>query len=433
MENCCLRRKIFKPAFFVLCHVVLFLIIGIENLYAQQSINSYAINNLLIKDGFENVSSVLNDTLIVVAFENRRYRDNGRAIAEVLLKLGENFQQSKPIDFNLILLYQKVPMLLIRVNSQDYDNLKNQVIDMEEFNARMLVTTNYISEFNLLKEKKGENPSVFKPDIVVIPQIKTQFGNFDNPVQSNINLIPELNIQFTKGLSFQGQLIIPLQNDFYFDTVGKEVRPGNITLNQFVRLEDDFYLDATAGFFDKNRAGLNLEIRKNIANGQFGIGANVGYTTGYSYTGNWTEYLDYENYLTALLELEYRYLPFDLTGTLQAGNFLYNSLGVRFDVVRQFGEVDIGFYALVASGEINGGFNGGFNIVIPLPPKKYMKLKYAGIRPSHRFNWEYRAKGFLRAGIMYKTGHRLHELFLDFNPDQIKNQIIRELIKILYF
>jgi len=429
MENCCLRRKIFKPAFFVLCHVVLFLIIGIENLYAQQSINSYAINNLLIKDGFENVSSVLNDTLIVVAFENRRYRDNGRAIAEVLLKLGENFQQSKPIDFNLILLYQKVPMLLIRVNSQDYDNLKNQVIDMEEFNARMLVTTNYISEFNLLKEKKGENPSVFKPDIVVIPQIKTQFGNFDNPVQSNINLIPELNFQLTKGLSFKGQLIIPLQNDFFFDEEGKEVRPGNITVNQFVRLEDDFFINVTGGFFDKNRAGINLEIRKNIADGKFGIGSSIGYTTGYSYTGYQTVYLDYEKYLTALLELEYRYFPFDLTGTLQVGNFLYNSFGARFDVLRQFGEVNIGFFALFASGD----FNGGFKLAIPLPPRKYTKLKYVRIRPSHRFAWEYKARGFYRSGTMYKTGHRLHELFLDFNPDQIKNQIIRELIKILYF
>jgi hypothetical protein len=118
-------------------------------------------------------------------------------------------------------------------------------------------------------------------------------------------------------------------------------------------------------------------------------------------------------------------LPYDLTGTLQAGNFLYNSLGVRFDVVRQFGEVNIGFYALAASGEINGGFN----LAIPLPPRKYTKLKYTRIRPSKKFNWEYRAKGFPRAGIMYNTGNRLHDLFLEFNPDQIKKQIIRELRK----
>jgi hypothetical protein len=316
-------------------------------------------------------------------------------------------------------------MVLIVVRSEDFKNLEKKVINTEEFTKKLLVSSDFGIVYQQLEKPKVNNRSLFKTDLVVIPQVRTQFGNFDNPVQSNVNLIPQLNVQLSKGLSFQGQIIVPLQNDFYFDEDGKELRPGTITLNQFIRLEDDFYIDATAGFFDKNRVGINLEIRKNIANGQFGIGANVGYTAGYSYTGNWTEYLDYENYLTALLELEYRYLPYDLTGTLQAGNFLYNSLGVRVDVVRQFGEVNIGFFALAASGEINGGFN----LAIPLPPRKYTKLKYARIRPSKRFNWEYRAKGFPRAGIMYNTGNRLDDLFLDYNPDQIKKQIIRELKK----
>ena len=196
-------------------------------------------------------------------------------------------------------------------------------------------------------------------------------------------------------------------------------------MNQFVRLEDDFYITATAGLFNKNRAGANLEIRKVFANGRFSVGSNIGYTTGYSYTGYRTDYLDYEKYLTAIFDLEYRYVPFDLTGSLQAGNFLYNSLGVRFEVLRQFGEVNIGFFALAASGDINGGFK----IAIPLPPRKYTKLKYVRIRPSKRFKWEYRAKGFPRSGTMYNTGYSLYDLFLDLNPNQIKKQIIRELEK----
>jgi hypothetical protein len=421
-----LKKKIYKRTFFVLCHVVLFLIIGKGELFSQEAISTDALNSLLINDGFENVGSVLSDTAVIVAFENRRYRDNGRAIAEAMLLIDENFLLANPVKINFILLYQNVPMLLIGMNSQDFKDLKNQVIDIEAFSERLLVTTDYNEKFNRLKNTRTENLTRFKPDLVVIPQIRTQFGNYDNPVQSNINLIPELYIQITKGLSFQGQLIIPLQNDFYFDDEGKEVRPGNITLNQFIRLEDDFYINATAGLFDKNRAGLNLEIRKNIANGKFSIGSNLGYTTGYSYTGYRTDYLDYEKYLTALVEFEYRYFPFDLTGILQAGNFLYNSFGARFDVIRQFGEVNIGFFAMFASGDINGGFK----IAIPLPPRKYTKLKYVRIRPSHKFKWEYRAKGFPQSGTMYNTGHRLHELFLDYNPDQIKNQIIRKLLKI---
>jgi hypothetical protein len=425
MEICWLKKKKIKHLVFVLCHVVLFLIVGTKELYPQKPIDTNILNVLLTNDGFENVRSATNDTSVYLAFENRRYRDNGRAIAEVLQIFNENFKPEQPVEIKLMLLFQDVPMLLVLVNSDDFMNLEKQVIDIEEFTNRLQITSDYISAYKQLKNPDINNRTRFKPDFVVIPQIRTQFGNFDNPVQSNINLIPELNIQFTKGLSFQGQMIIPLQNDFYFDEEGKEIRPGNITLNQFISLEDDIYINATAGFFNKNRAGLNLEIRKYIANGKFSIGSNIGYTTGYSYTGNWTEYLEYENYLTALLELEYRYLPFDLTGTLQAGNFLYNGLGLRFDVVRQFGEVNIGFFALAASGEINGGFN----LAIPLPPSKYCKLKYTRIRPSEKFKWEYQAKGFPRAGVVYNTENRLHELFLNFNPDQIKKQIIRELRK----
>ncbi len=423
MRDCCLRRNFFKHTFIVLCHVVLFLIIGKGELYAQKAINTDYLNSLLINDGFENVRSILGDTVIVVAFENRRFRDNGRAVAEVMQLIDENFLFEKPIEINLILLYQSVPMLLIGVNSQDFKDLENQVINIEVFSSRLLVTSDYSNAFNQLENIQADNLTRFKTDLVVIPQVRTQFGNYDNPVQSNINLIPELNFQLTKGLSFKGQLIIPLQNDFYFDEEGKEVRPGNITLNQFVRLEDDFYINASAGMFDKNRAGVNLEIRKNITDGKFAIGSSIGYTTGYSYTGFRTDYLDYEKYLTALLELEYRYFPFNLTGILQAGNFLYNSFGARFDVIRQFGEVNIGFFAMFASDD----FNGGFKIAIPLPPRKYTKLKYIRIRPSKRFKWEYRAKGFPKSGTIYNTGHNMHELFLDFNPDQIKKQIIRKL------
>ena len=375
--------------------------------------------------GFENIRSVINDTSVFVTFENRRYRDNGRSIAEVIQIIDKSILSDEPIELNLILLFQNVPMLLVNVNLEDFRNLKKQIIDINVFETKLLVTSDYDAAFENLKTLETANRSLFKADLVVIPKVKTQFGNFDNPVQSNINLIPELNFQLAKGLSFKGQIIIPLQNDFYFDEEGKEVRPGNITLNQFVRLKDDFYLNVSAGFFNKNRAGGNLEMRKNFANGQFSIGTNLGYTTGYSYTGYRTNYLDYEKYLTALLELEYRYLPFDLTGRLQVGNFLYNSTGARFDVVRQFGEVNIGFFALFASGDINGGFN----FAIPLPPRKYTKLKYVRIRPSERFKWEYRAKGFPESGTLYNTGHNLSGLFLDLNKNQIKNQIIREFKK----
>jgi hypothetical protein len=423
--NSYLKRKIFQRGFLVLCHVVVFLIVSKSFVQAQTLIETDILNDGLTEMGFENVRSAVNDSVIVAAFENRRYRDDGRAIAGIIEWIDETFSPNESLEINLIVLHQKTPMVLVQFNLKDYRELTTGEIAIETFREKMLVTSDCTSAFAVLQSEKMKNRSQLKPDIVVIPQVRTQFGDFDNPVQSNINLIPELQFHLTKGLSFRGQYIIPLQNDFYFDDEGKTVRPGNITLNQFLRLEDNVYIDIAAGFFNKNRAGANLEIQKIFADGKFSIGANLGYTTGYSYTGYQTDYLDYQNYLTALLELEYRYVPYDLTGLLQVGNFLYNSPGVRFDILRQFGEVKIGFFML-ATQDV---FNGGFMFSLPLPPRKYTKLKYGRIRPSKNFSWEYRARGFPTSGTMYNTGNSLINLFLEFNPNQIKNQIIRQFKK----
>jgi hypothetical protein len=258
---------------------------------------------------------------------------------------------------------------------------------------------------------------------VVIPNWKVQFGDFDRPVQSNINLIPEVNTTFAKGLSFKGQVIIPVQNNFYVDEEGKKVRPGNITLNQFVRLKDDFFISFTGGFFNLNRAGINLDLKKYLLNGDLVLGAEVGYTGYYSFTSLEPEYYEDSKFLTAFFVAAYTYQPYDATGIIRAGNFLYNNPGIRVDVLRQFREVKIGFFALISSGEVNGGFN----FSIPLPPRKYCRINPVRVRPAESFQWEYKARGFPESGKIYTTEHSIFDMMLEYNPDFVKKQIFIEL------
>jgi hypothetical protein len=260
----------------------------------------------------------------------------------------------------------------------------------------------------------------------VIPTWSAKFGNFDNPVESNINIIPELNSTIAKGLTLKAQLIIPVQNDFFFVAERETVRPGNITLNQFASLEDNFYLNVTAGFFDKNRAGVNFDLKKLFAEGKFELGANVGYTGYYSFTGIQTEFYDKQKYLTAIMNLQYRYNPYDLVARLDVGNFLYNVIAARFEVMRQFGQVQIGFFALATKDD----YDGGFRFSIPLPPGKYSKLRIFRVRPSENFSWAYRAKGFPQNGVQYQTGYNLTDMLLDYNPDFVKKRLIIEIVNL---
>ncbi|HRW96046.1 MAG TPA: YjbH domain-containing protein, partial [Bacteroidales bacterium] len=138
------------------------------------------------------------------------------------------------------------------------------------------------------------------------------------------------------------------------------------------------------------------------------------------------EYFEDDSYFTGILLAEYRYLPYDVTGKVQIGNFLYNNLAARFDILRQFGEVKIGFFALAAQSD---EFNGGFNLAIPLPPRKFMKPRFIRIRQADEFKWEYGAKSFIESGILHKTGSELNDIMLEFNPDFFKKRLINSLPK----
>jgi hypothetical protein len=407
----------------VLCHVV-YLVSGIpSSVFSQESYKG--IIEKLTDEGFENVSvSAKHDTLLVF-YENRRFRFEPRGMAELINIVANNNVGSFHI-LELVLLNNQVPMLTVSLPFEAYHDFFTNLIEAVDFNEKVHASFD-VAEFTQTKYPVY-NSSRFKVDLPVIPTWSAKFGNFDNPVESNINLVPELNSTLGKGLTLKAQLIIPVQNDFLGITKKERgvVRPGNITLNQFISLTDNFYMDITAGFFNKNRGGINFDIRKLFAEGRFQIGTNIGYTGYYSFTGIETEHYDKQKYLTAIIGSQYRYNPYDMVVRFEIGNFLYNVFTARFEVLRQFGEVQIGFFALATKDE----YDGGFRFLMPLPPGRYGKLRIARIRPAEAFGWEYRAKGFPQNGVTSTTGYNLTDRLLDYNPDFIKKRLILEINKL---
>ncbi len=414
-----LSNRFLKRISYVLCHVAI--LFSTSSLFAQNDNGLEALKANLLDEGFENVAVLRpSNTLLFVQYENRRYRFEPRALAKVTEITAQAIGREQ-VQLDILILHQQIPMVMAHISLPAYFDLIEKRIDLEQFSQ----TCYFTLDFQQTAAQNVLNPSAFKPDLIVIPNFRAQFGDFDNPVQSNINLIPELRMLLAKGLSLQAQLIIPLQNDFYFDEEGKELRPGMITINQLVRLRNNFFVTATAGFFNRHRAGGNIQVKNYFANGRFAIGADVGFTRYYSFTGREASYAESAGYLTAILSAEYRYTPYDLTGRIRIGNFLYNDPGVRADVLRQFGEVKIGFFALANT---SGDLNGGFNFSIPLPPRKYTKIKYARLRPAKSFSWEYRAKGFPTSGYLFETGHDIFDLMLEYNPNYMKKRFLIELL-----
>ena len=149
-------------------------------------------------------------------------------------------------------------------------------------------------------------------------------------------------------------------------------------------------------------------------------GANLGYTGFAEYRKGIFYYADLDA-LTPLFYAEYRMRKYDLGLRATYGRFLHEDTGVRFDLLRQFGEVEIGFFAL----KTERGSDGGFNFSIPIFPSKYLPTGRIRISPAQAFPWEYRYRGLPRGGRRYNTGNRIDAFLKRLNPDYIKNQIAK--------
>lgn len=375
-----------------------------------------SIRTEIINEGFENVIVSEIDNNLTVAFENRRFRSDSRAIVEVLWIVNKYVENETVV---LVLELRKIPVLMVEVDLYSFEAFDKGIISSVVFSESVKTSMDVDAILKKLNQFEKQNNSSFKADLVVIPEFKAQFGNYKDPLESQVNLIPELVTHLWKGASFSGQVVVPIQNDL--DAEGDMIRPGLITYNQLFRIKDEVLISLASGVFSNNRAGVDVDLKKYLLNGQVAFGARLGVTDYINFTGFQDKYYQDNVLLQAFMNVQYHNPDYDLIMKLSGGLFLYQDVGVRFDISRQFGEAAIGFFALSTNGELNGGFN----FSIPLPPRKYTKLRSVRIRPSESFYWGYRAKGFPQEGIIYGTGQSVDGMMNELNPDYVKHQIIR--------
>jgi hypothetical protein len=388
---------------------------------AQPNISTEkAIQTALIANGFENVAVCVDTNVdinrVIVTYENRIYRHEIRAFQKILVIVSPFINNPT----HLVVIPQNRGISLVAL---ELDLNMSQVIIHEKETSENISYSNikvsldvgsYLKSINNLPTL---NSSTMKFDIIVHPQFRALFGNYANPIRTQINLAPMLSTSLWKGMSLSAQWILPIQDKL--NDEGKYGEPGLLTLNQTARLPYNAFVSATAGHFTDQRYGIDVEVKKFWGNGKWAIGADIGYTGLASYFNNIWYYSDIDIW-TWFLSGEYRFSKLDLIVKSMYGLFLYQDKGWRFDVIRQFGEVDIGIFFL----KTNYGHNGGFTFSIPIFPSKYMPTIPLRISPSKEFPWEYRYKGLPNSGIQYKTGNDIDDFVKKLDPDFTKNQIL---------
>jgi hypothetical protein len=366
--------------------------------------------------GYENVKVTLRNDTVFIGLENRVWRWEPRAVAEIV-KLVMPVTDSGAV-VSLAMLNTGIPLTTVLISRKQYDNLLSGRTPAAGFADSVVAFLSDRSYRKTLGNQHALNPSFGKIDVVVIPQLKLQFGNFIHPLEIQFNVAPAIQVSFLKGMSLTAQVIFPVYNNLIGDPEGNTIRPGLIVLSQVFRMPNNIFTTVSAGYFTRNRYGISGEADMFLFNGKMNIGATLGYTGQMQVLESKFMYSSMD-VVTWFLDASWRFAKYDLTVRAGYGGFIGGDNGWRADVTRQFGEVSIGFFAMQTDGLVNGGFN----FILPLPPRKYGTKNRIRIRPASYIPWEYRAKGLPSYGRTFSTGRGTGEFMFNMNPDYMRRQL----------
>ena len=320
----------------------------------------------LVRLGFENVRWVENDSERIYTIENVAYKIQEEGIAKAIETI-EKHGLPKGKNCKVIVTRLDIPEL----------SLTYQVLDSKDtIRGKWKASYDTRNSWKEVKKEKKKNDSRFKTDILIYPQLSFQNMDITKIYQVMFSLNPALEISLWQGMKFTGQVILPL----YVDTEGyaayspiyKKVRPGFITLSQRINLPYKFKAKATIGFFNQDQHGIDIQLFRPFKDERFSLESRIGYT-GWGYWDGFKHKYNGEYQWTWSCGGNFFWPQYNTLFSLKAEQYLLGEKGVRFDMIRNFKYVSIGFYAMKAE---NASSNGGFRFQVALPPYKHKKHKY---------------------------------------------------------
>lgn len=255
----------------------------------------------------------------------------------------------------------------------------------------------------------------YKLDFRLQPEFMANFGNRDRPVQGKTNLLLQSQLYLRRGLVLNWGIVFPIVN--HLDNQALNVRPAPIFLNQFLALGKADFMSMSAGLFYTDQYGLNVQYRHaNLTSPwSFGIESSL---TGFYYFPRAGFYAEPLRDLLLLADLAYRIGHHNVTLKVSGGQYLYNDRGGRFEFIRQFPNVEVGFFVT----KTGNGSTAGFNFAIPIPPGRIAQTQRVRLRSSEEFRWEYNYSRGYNIASRYKVGYQLDALLRQYHGSYLGSQ-----------
>jgi len=340
--------------------------------------------------GFENVSVSYAPEGVTVSCENTVYRYGPDALRE-LVRLSEERFPGRRVTITLGV--NGVPILKLHAGPGGSS----------------------AASFHPEWPQGGGGRQPIRADVTIRPGLKLVLGNYDDPFKVQLNAVPELDLTLRRGLSFRGQLLLPLMNEL--ERAGNYIRPGTVALNYTRHVNPGLFISTTAGKFNPERLGLVLESKKFLGDGRISVGLQTSIswyvelertTWLYSKSGVWT--LD--------LSASYAFTAYNLIVSAGGGRFLAEDVGGWVEAKRRFGETEIAFFSIWTDEDQEGGFR----ITVPIYPPKRPPRGRLRITPPLRFPWTYRYRSSM-AGISPSTGFEVEELTRYLEPWYVEGKL----------
>lgn len=243
----------------------------------------------------------------------------------------------------------------------------------------------------------------YKMDFVLRPDFRASFGNPEKPVASQTNLLLNTNVVLPYGLSIYTGINFPLVNQITNQPLN--VRPAPTYLSQFLNLGKYHYVSWSAGLFYRDRYGFDVQYQKANPVSKISYGLDINYTGFYYWYPNRTfRYTPFKDF-SALFNTSWLWERFNSQIRLTAGRFLYKDTGARLEFVRQFKKANIGFFGISST----NGSTVGLHLSFAIAPGKIIENKYARLRTTEEFAWDYYYSTGYFMGERFRTNFRLDE------------------------
>lgn len=412
--------------------IFLMLLVSVWPLLAVAQSGNDTVDSL-IGLGFENVSWAEDGSERVYVVENSAYRLSGVGIGVALDEIQKHGMPENGKRCRLVVLNNNVPMVSLLCTAK---------AGAEVSRNDWKVSYDLGESWELVKGAKRYNSSLYKVDLLVYPEFNFRNSRLSRPYQVRLNMNPTLQVSLWKGGKINAQIIVPVVNDYGYKY--DDVRPGFLTVSQTVRLPYNIFVTGTAGFFNNNRAGFDLQAEYHPSfieslKGKVWFEGRVSYTV----WGEWGEweyfngirnvnpfkfgYSKEDDRITGQLGVNYYWERFNTQFAFRGESFLGGDCGYRFDMIRHFRYCSIGFYGTyIPSDWWNDGVNAGFRFQITLPPYKYKRKGYIPrVMPGRNWGFAYNAAGAFVYGQRFRANIDDNiSNNIQYNPYYLKSELL---------